>query len=512
MLRGAAMPPLKDISQIHPGVLLYHSIFGVAQVAEEDADGWQLKWDSNDSRLPLRLSRSVAKRDKRWALYGPDDRDDAESDTELPLRWSAAPFLAGRFQTHALALAEALATHHEHQRVVNPNPGHIRVMPDNTFTITPARPPLAGAVPPHETFSPATDVFLAAQLLLHRLLGRALPSGVEPHALIPILRESVGSVPPSALAPLEQGLQPLAVNRPSSGIAWSSMWAASAHAETQRERNGHQISWRHFVGYDTHVGRAKALHTQVNQDRVLISQRGPLSLMVVCDGISTSDAGSGDIASDLACQTIADLWHQVDAVPADPTPGQAVHFLHHALRLANSTVCEAARRFAGGELTGRVPMGTTVVAAIAYGNRIDLAWLGDSRAYIVGQYGASLLTSDHNQQGVLFNAWSDNRSGLRWLEAGHALVRYIGHFDDVGQPRLPPLSHASFTMNPDETLVLCTDGITDFVDTLHAQVAQHIAAADRSDPDQLARTLVNLANRGGGGDNASVVAMQLVES
>jgi serine/threonine protein phosphatase PrpC len=136
-------------------------------------------------------------------------------------------------------------------------------------------------------------------------------------------------------------------------------------------------------------------------------------------------------------------------------------------------------------------MGSTAVVAVAQGNRISIAWLGDSRAYVVGKYGASQLTADANQAGERIVDWQ--RGILPQFDAtGFALVRYIGHFDEAGEAEpIPPL-HTELVLLPGERLVMCSDGVTDYCATGPAEVARVFTdVVPRSDVDSVARALVN---------------------
>lgn len=409
-----------------------------------------------------------------------------------------------------LALARAMTPHHKEGRVVNPGRRTVLVLPDETMEVHPQAEPAPGDPQPLlEDPSLASDVYAASVLLLEALLGRPWPRDIPAHRAIPYLRTCIPLLPPSALAPLDAGLHPDPRQRPPSALAWLASWQSAAVAEETRGYAAHRPDARLHLGYDSHVGRLKLLLTQTNQDALYVSTKGPLSLLVVCDGISTANAGSGDIASSIASHVIANLWEQ--ALPRLQNAGTAEirDFLDRALRMANTAVCEAALRYAGGNLDGRVPMGTTIVLTLVQGNVVHLAWLGDSRAYLVGPYGASLLTADENQAGERLKAWHLDLVD-RWDPAGYALVGYLGHFNELTRPEALPAHHLSFVLNEGERLVLCSDGITDYIGETHPEVAYELLRhARHPDPEEAARELVNAANRGGGGDNCTAVVASL---
>lgn len=390
------------------------------------------------------------------------------------------------------ALAAALATRHATERLVLPSIDVCRLHPDGTISFDDDAAPCADA---------ATAVHRAASTLVEAFCGRAIPPGVDPASLLPHLRHVCPDLPPSALAPLVTAWHVDPGARPDP-FAWADKWASIEGRELDRSARARtQVSLR--AGYDSHVGRVKLLLTQVNQDALLLASRGPALIAAVADGISLSDAGTGDLASRLAVQALGSVWHRapIGRLP----PGRVVE---RAMTVANTAICEASELAAGGDLTGRMPMGTTCLVAAAEGNRVHLSWVGDSRAYLVGPWGCALLTADDNVSGQGFVAWCDG-SARAWHADGHALVRYLGHFDTAGRPAAFRPHHAEVVVLADERLVLLSDGVTDYLHPHEAEVARQIGALARDgSPDAAARALVCAANAAGGGDNASVIVLE----
>lgn len=409
-----------------------------------------------------------------------------------------------------LAMARALAVHHKDKVVCNPTPERVAVLPSETMEVTPGSP--AGSpLPTGEAPSTSTDVYAGGVLLLECLFGKAWPATIPAQRVVPYLRYVVPQLPPAVLAPLDAALHPDPAMRPRDGLEWQAMWQVAALAEEARSYAQRDASARLHIGYDSHIGRSKILLTQTNQDSLFVSTKGPLSLLVVCDGISTANAGSGDVASSISSHVIANLWDQALPRLVQSEPHEIREFLDRALKMANQAVCEAALRFAGGNLDGRVPMGSTAVVALIYGNRVWLAWLGDSRAYLVGGYGASLLTFDENQASERLRAWHLNFLD-RWDPAGFALIGYLGHFDEMTRAEALPAHHTSFTLVPGERLVLCSDGVTDYIGDAHPVVSARVAqCCSAAEPFDCARALVAAANAGGGGDNITTVVASLWE-
>ncbi len=398
----------------------------------------------------------------------------------------------------AVALAEALAEAHEDGRIVSPYTQGCVLRPDGTVEIHQGEPRESGRI---VSASRDEDVRAAAVVLLETFLGRHLPHGIDPATVLPYVRNRLPDLPPSALAPMYEALHPNPGRRPSAG-GWLAAWRDIVAVEAERE-----VAYRSEmiprVGYDSHIGRVKLMQTQVNQDAIWVGMRDNRALFVLCDGISVADAGRGDIASRLGTQAIARMWEHV---PPEQVPERRL--LDHALQLANQAICDRTLRAANNDLTNRMPMGTTVLAAITKGNRVHLSWLGDSRAYLVGDFGISQLTCDHNVSGERLLAWCDHRA-RGWDPNGHALVRYLGHFDGNWKSSPFPAHHLEMVLRPGEMLVLCSDGITDYIASHQCEVALLLSETARlSDPDEACRALVGLANRRGGGDNASVIVIK----
>ncbi|MFT7517975.1 MAG: serine/threonine protein phosphatase PrpC [Kiritimatiellia bacterium] len=495
-------------------------------LGRQSAVGW-LTWQllDNSEDQPKDLGEQLLltwPRVGKWILenYLPSDRDPSDlsedppetmeieleplGDTAIPL--ADLPPRNGRTLVMlACALARRLAEAHEEGLVVHPSRTTFSLTMSGAIEITEEGDPSDSPRPPGEEPSFRADIYACGVLLIEAMMGRVWPRNIPADRAIPYLRHVVQDLPPSALAPLDCALHPDPLARPADGRRWTAMWESVARSEAARGVMDHRIARPLHIGYDSHIGFMKLLQTQTNQDTVYAASRHGLHLLMVCDGISTANAGSGDVASGITSHVVSSLWEQALGRLEKANDEQVDAFMERALGMANRAVCEAALRFAGGDLRGRVPMGSTAVVAVVRGSRVTLAWLGDSRAYLVGRFGAALLTADMNQAGERFRAWNTGQE-LVWDPAGFALVGYIGHFNEYyrAESLVPRISH--FTLLPGERLVICSDGITDYIGTHHPSVSDVIReAAWGTDPADAAQALVSAANRGGGGDNCTVI-------
>lgn len=415
------------------------------------------------------------------------------ADAELP---------AAAFVRVARAFAAALSAAHAEGRVVSPTTESSVLLPDGTFVLAQGEEETPSTHMPLAT--PEDDVRQAAVVLLEAFLGRRLPGGIDGALLLPYLRHCLPEIPPGGMMPLYTALHPDPALRPSAAV-WAEQWDAVSAAEFQRNHARRSEVLPH-VGYDSHVGRVKLMQTQTNQDALWLAMRGDRGLFVLCDGISVSDAGRGDIASKLATQAIGKLWELVPSDEAAPR-----RLLDRGFQLANRAICERSLKAANGDLRHRMPMGTTVTVAMTEGNRVHLSWLGDSPAFLVSPLGVARLSADDNVAGERLLAWFENRN-RSWDSSGHALTRYLGHFDEHWQPSPFPAHHDSFVLLPGESLVLCSDGVTDYIGSHPIEVAMRLhATVCGVPPYEACQELVSMANRGGGGDNTSVIILNMPE-
>ena len=150
-------------------------------------------------------------------------------------------------------------------------------------------------------------------------------------------------------------------------------------------------------------------------------------------------------------------------------------------------------------------MGTTAVLALIIGDRLHIAHLGDSRAWLIGPDGAAQLTGDQNLRQDWLRSWQV-RDPLDLVADGNVLTGFLGHFNEQGQPEMLPISHRSLSLLPGETLAVSTDGFSDYAADSPRELAELLEqAAHTADLPSAARALVNAANAGGGGDNVTVV-------
>ncbi len=232
---------------------------------------------------------------------------------------------------------------------------------------------------------------------------------------------------------------------------------------------------------------------QVNEDACVEEETRFGRLVVVCDGMG-GHAG-GREAAELAIRTIQEAFARAD----DAAIGRDV--LAHALREANRRVFTMTTPVEEGGGGGRP--GSTVVAALVHEDGIEIAHVGDSRAYLVHAGQVFQLTKDHSMvQRLVDEGILSPMDAARHPEANKILRALgIGPDVDVDVKPQPVLFVAG------DVLVLCSDGLSDMLSP-----GDIMAVAGDAPAPQAAGQLLDLANARGGHDNITAAVVRTKES
>ena len=205
-------------------------------------------------------------------------------------------------------------------------------------------------------------------------------------------------------------------------------------------------------------------------------------LYVVCDGMGGHAAG--EVASEIAVDVISQR---------SPDHADAAA-LSQAVEEANLAVIKAAR-----EGVGRAGMGCTCTAAILEKERLVIAQVGDSRAYLLHQGKLQQLTRDHSLVADLIEAGQITEAEARVHPQRSVITRALGS-DPRTQPDL-------FEINVEagDRLLLCSDGLSTMLED--PEIEKILKNA--SDPQRCAAQLVNEANGLGGYDNVTVIVVDV---
>lgn len=269
----------------------------------------------------------------------------------------------------------------------------------------------------------------------------------------------------------------------------------------------------------TDTGRERAL----NEDHLYYkvaqaSDEGPLALLVVADGMGGHLAG--EVASQWAVTTLkrelAPLFKPQDPsatrlldVEALAAVGRGVtvrleetdlsRMLEHAVERANQVLLGYARKHPkdAGDL------GSTLTLAVVEEDRVTIAHVGDSRAYLWRDGRLQLLSEDHSVPGALLKQGRITAEEAHEHPHRHVLYRCLGL-----KPSIEVDIYPSLTLHPRDTLLLCSDGLWDMV-----YPKERIAALLQSSQDLglTCSRLVDAANEAGGEDNITVLLARMEE-
>jgi PPM family protein phosphatase len=234
-----------------------------------------------------------------------------------------------------------------------------------------------------------------------------------------------------------------------------------------------------FAGSD--VGRTRS----GNEDSYFCGR----SVFAVADGLGGHQGG--EVASAAAVEPLAAIDGREFA-----TPAEAAEALVAAIREANSAILD---RAAGDP--GLWGMGTTVTAAAVAGDRhLQLAHVGDSRAYLLRDESLEQLTTDHTVVGELVRRGRLTPEQAAIHPERSILTRAVGL-----DPRVPVDTPDPLELAAGDQVLLCSDGLTEAVGD--PQIAELLSAD--TDGEVACRSLIDAANTAGGPDNITVVLVRV---
>jgi serine/threonine protein phosphatase PrpC len=217
-----------------------------------------------------------------------------------------------------------------------------------------------------------------------------------------------------------------------------------------------------------------------------------MRVVVVCDGVSSS------ARSDEASQAAVDAAYELLDVELI-----AEHGAESAL-VAAAEAAQAAVAAIGVVVSAEPPSCTFVAAVVtADDSSVMVAWLGDSRAYLVVNDAATALTKDDSwameavAAGLVTvdEAMADTRA--------HQITRWLG----LDNPSSVP-SIVTIPLKQVGLLIVCSDGLWNYL-SADAHLAELVGKqADRSGV-ALAQDLCVFANECGGQDNITVAVLPL---
>lgn len=220
-----------------------------------------------------------------------------------------------------------------------------------------------------------------------------------------------------------------------------------------------------------------------NEDSVAVTD----DLWVVADGMGGH--ASGEVASSTAVEAV--LRHaSADAIRS---AGSLPDLVVDAVVAARGAVVDQARQD-----PARAGMGTTVVVAARRSDELAVAWVGDSRAYLLVDGALTRLTRDHNVAEEMVTLGMIDAEQARTHPGQYTLTRAV---TDAGVSDGTP---DVVSVPARGRLLLCSDGLNG--ELSDASIAALLA---RGDAEAAARALLHAALDEGARDNVTVVVVDL---
>ena len=224
----------------------------------------------------------------------------------------------------------------------------------------------------------------------------------------------------------------------------------------------------------------------------------PLNLFVLSDGMGGE--AHGEVASAIAVETVVTHCAEAESNPSvtlfcDPRPGwsERTRRLASAVHLANRKIYRSAE-----ENEEQQGMGATLTVAWIQGDRLSVAHVGDSRAYLLRAGGLHQLTSDHSLVAEQVRRGILTRVEAEQSDMQSVLLRALGALPEI---EVDTEEHQLLSR---DILVMCSDGLTRMV--TEPEIAGTLQA--ETDPQCAAERLVQLANEYGGEDNITVIVVR----
>jgi serine/threonine protein phosphatase PrpC len=239
----------------------------------------------------------------------------------------------------------------------------------------------------------------------------------------------------------------------------------------------------------------------VSSFHIAVDDPRPSVFAVIADGIGGHLAG--DIAAELTVNYIM-------AGVAESNARKPVKILEAAIQNASQSISSHSAR--NEDESG---MGSTCACAWIIEDKLYTAYVGDSRIYLLRGKFIQRLTIDHTWVQEAFEKGIITAEEMRGHPNQHVIRRYLGGAAlpivdfrlriDNAETNEESENNQGFHLEPGDTVLVCSDGLTDLV---WDDEIQKVIRSNR-DLRSAAEALINLANDRGGHDNISVVLLSM---
>ena len=229
------------------------------------------------------------------------------------------------------------------------------------------------------------------------------------------------------------------------------------------------------------------IQRDVNEDRFHVdADRG---LYIVIDGIGGQAAGGK--AADVALSMLRERLERETGPVSDR--------IREAITIANNEIYRLAATRAEWE-----GMACVLTIAVVGNHHVTIGHVGDTRLYKIHRDRIEKLTRDHSPVGEREDAHELSEFQAMRHPRRNEVYRDVGSEPhDPSDGDFIDVDHTPF--ESDAALLLCSDGLTDLVDSSSiGRTVRQLAG----DPDAVVRALIDSANAAGGKDNVTAVYVE----
>lgn len=222
------------------------------------------------------------------------------------------------------------------------------------------------------------------------------------------------------------------------------------------------------------------------------------TLLLVCDGMGGMNAG--EVASAIGVETIKGLFAPqlltADVIANDES---ICNYMKRAIVKADSRIKEEAQKD-----NAKQGMGSTAVMAWLLGQKVYVAWCGDSRCYRYNPAtGLEILSHDHSYVQDLVDTGQLSPELAFDHPNKNIITRSLGDPRGAARPDVKV-----YDLHIGDVILLCSDGLNDSL--RDSQIEQAISRSLTSMANCLA-TLWSDSNMAGWHDNVTIVLAQVVD-
>jgi len=243
------------------------------------------------------------------------------------------------------------------------------------------------------------------------------------------------------------------------------------------------------VGFVSHVGMVRNENQDSYgyfepEDETELRRKG--RVLIVCDGMGGHNGGT------IASRTTVDAMLRTVSASRQETPRA---LLLEAISTANHQVRE--KGMSDPELRN---MGTTCVAMVLRGKRVEIANVGDSRCYVFRKGQGEQVTRDHTYLNDLVDIGLMTPEAARKHPERNIITRCVGMSDEL------QIDFVRREVLPGDVFLLCSDGLYN-----HVEDHEMLGVVSELGAQAACQALVDLANKRGGEDNITVAVLKVNE-